>query len=69
MFQRVPMPEPHIRLTTIDGWVIERRLGDLSQELRNEKGGYVTASGNYYEPGFGRNPVVYWAGAIWSANW
>ena len=54
-----PTPEPHIRLETIDGQVVERRLKDLSQDLRDDQGGYITHDGWYFCKDTGMNYVTF----------
>ncbi len=43
-----PRPESNIRLTTIDGKVIVRRLANMAEPLVNHSGFYRTATGGSY---------------------
>lgn len=43
-----PRPEAYIRLVTVDGKVIMRRLKDMSKPLVNHSGFYRTATGGSY---------------------
>ncbi len=60
-----PRPEANIRLTTIDGKVIVKRLANISEPLVDHLGFYRTASGGFYHAATESLPVnIYNSGRI-----
>lgn len=53
-----PRPEANIRLTTIGGKVIVRRLANVSEPLVDSSGFYRTASGGNYHPATESEPFI-----------
>ena len=53
-----PRPEANIRLTTIDGKVIVRRLANVAEPLVDHSGFYRTASGGSYHAATEPEPFV-----------
>ena len=53
-----PRPEANIRLETIDGVVIVRRLANVAEPLVDHSGFYRTASGGSYHPATYSEPFV-----------
>ncbi len=52
-----PRPEANIRLTTIDGKVIVRRLANVAEPLVDHSGFYRTASGGLYHAATEKLPI------------
>ena len=60
-----PTPEANIRLTTVDGHVIVRRLANMAEPLVDYSGFYRTASGGFYHAATEALPAnIYSSGRI-----